>query len=121
MKTSKRVLIIAAMGVALSTTGRAADLYTGTCDSPYETMYCTVVNARMTPVTLTIESLDLYGNVVDTSGSMELGPYQGSSLKAASGANRCKFAVVGSARSVVAQAVSARDDNDQYTMAVPAE
>ena len=121
MKTSNRALIIAAIGVALSTTARAADLYTGLCNSPYETMYCTVVNARPTPVTLTIESLDYFGKVVDSSGSIQLAPEEATALKADSTAIRCKFAVVGSPTSVVAQAVSARDDNNQYTIAVPAQ
>jgi hypothetical protein len=120
MKTSKRVLTIAAIGVVLSTTAQAADLYTAPCDSPYETMYCTVVNARPTPVILTIESLDFFGTVVDSTGSIQLGPDQAASLKATDSANHCKFAVVGSAKSVVAHAISARDDNNKYTIAAPA-
>jgi hypothetical protein len=121
MKTLTRALSIAAIGVALSTTARAADLYTGLCNSPYETTYCTVVNARTTPVTLTIESIDYFGQVIDSSGSIQLAPEQATSLKASDTAIRCKFAVDGSTKSVVAQAVSARDDNNQYTIAVPAQ
>ena len=121
MKTSKRVLIIAAIGAALSATAQAGDLYTAQCDSPYETMYCTVVNGRPTPVTLTIESLDFFGQVVDSSGSIQLAPEQATSLKASANANHCKFDVVGSTKGVVAHAISARDDNNQYTIAVPAQ
>src|SRR4029453_9215170 len=116
-----RVLSITAIGVALSTTARAGDLYTGLCNSPYETMYCTVVNARTTPVTLTIESLDFFGQVVDSSGSIQLAPEEATSLQASANANHCKFAVAGSTKGVVAHAVSARDDNNQYTIAVPAQ
>src|SRR5262245_7780330 len=121
MTTLRRVLGLAAIGVALSTTTRAADLYTALCDSPYETMYCTVVNGRTTPVTLTIESLDFFGKVVDSSGSIQLAPEQATSLKAGSTATHCRFAVDGSTKGVVAHAVSARDDNNQYTIAVPAQ
>ncbi len=121
MKTSNRAMIIAAISLALSTSVRAADLYTSLCNSPYETMYCTVVNARTSPVTLTIESLDYFGHVVDSSGSLQLAPEEATALKATSTATRCKFAVVGSPTSVVAQAISARDDNNQYTIAVPAQ
>jgi hypothetical protein len=121
MNATKRVLSIAAIGVALCATARAADLYTGLCSAPFETMYCTVVNGRTTPVTLTIESLGYSGQVVDSSGSIELAPEQATYLQATDPAVRCKFAVDGSTKGVVAHAISARDDNNRYTIAVPAQ
>jgi hypothetical protein len=126
MKKLSRIVTLALAGATLAAPAGASTLYTSMADSPYqlvkgEAMFCTVVNARPTPVKVTVRTKDAVANVVDDSGPVTLAADQGYTLLATGNSTYCTFDVDGSSKNVVAQAIYARNDNDQYTVAVPAQ
>jgi hypothetical protein len=126
MKSVKRILGAAVAAILVGGSAHAATLYTSAAEAPYvlivgETMYCTVVNAQTTPVTVSIETIDYNGFVVNAPPPMTVQPDQGFSITGTGNSTYCKFIVSGSAKSVVAQAVYARTSDHRYTVAVPAQ
>ena len=125
MRSINRILTVVAATLALSTSAHAANLFTAMAEAPYdlisnEMMYCTVVNASPLPLKLTIQTIDYNGLVVNSTGPVQLQPDEAKSLPGTGKASYCKFAVVGSPKSVVSQAVYARISDHRYTAAVPA-
>jgi len=84
-----------------------------------QTIYCDIVNVATTPQVVTIDILDYYGNLVQST-QQTLVPEQGTALgDNGFSAARCRFTVSGSTKKVRAMAIY--DNGSAYTVAIPAQ
>ena len=125
MKASIAAVVMAAFAATLSSQAHAATLYTqGASSIAAETLYCQAVNVKSAPVDVTIEVHHIDGTVLSSSNgpiTIQPGHIAGRS-SSQSGADYCKFIVAGSKRAVRAAAFFSNPaNNDEYTVAVPAQ
>jgi len=84
-----------------------------------QTMYCTVVNVSTSPVDVTIDILDYFGNTVAGPAMFTLAPEEGNALGDGTGNGaRCRFAASTSAKKIRGAALY--DAGSGYTSIVPA-
>jgi len=84
-----------------------------------QTLYCTVVNVSTSPVDVTIDILDYFGNNIAGPTLFTLGPEEGNALGDGTGNGaRCRFTASTSAKKIRGAALY--DAGAGYTTIVPA-
>lgn len=126
MNPFRRIVTTLAATLALAGTSHAANLFAAPAVSSSglwtpETTFCTLLNTRTYPVTVTIKTHNHLGAVIDDSGPITVLPDAGTWLAASDKANYCEFIVDGSTKSVRAMAVARSNTTNLYTIAVPAQ
>jgi hypothetical protein len=82
-------------------------------------MYCTAVNVSTSPVDVTFEILDYFGNNIQGPVQLTLQPEEGNAIGDGSGNGaRCRFTASSSAKKIRGAALY--DDGSGYTSIVPA-
>ena len=84
-----------------------------------QTLYCTAVNVSTTPVDVTFEILDYFGNAIQGPFTDTLAPEEGNAIGDGSGNGaRCRFTASTSAKKIRGAALY--DNGSGYTSIVPA-
>lgn len=102
---------LAHAGTKIMATGPANRVYPS---FPYQSLQCNILNANKTPKPVTIEVMDYYGNIVDSSGPLVLAPQTGASITNSNlDGSWCRFTVDGSPKKW--RAVAIYGDATKYT------
>ena len=117
------VLIIVAHLLAPSAWAASSKvLYTAPAQGNYptlQTLYCDILNVDTQPMSITIDVIDYFGEVVGTLGPLTTDPGKAQALGDATGAGAyCRFTISGSSRKV--RAVGIYDNGVSYTTTIQA-
>jgi hypothetical protein len=128
MNSAKLMLHTCAIGavvVGLAAPSRAATLYTAPAESGQgqvpDMMRCSVLNTSSAPITVTMDGMNYKGDVVDSSGTLTVGPDEGPMRGLSNGAVYCRFTVSVSAKKVVAGAFYTSFSDGKLVSYVPAQ
>lgn len=125
MRISKHFIAVAALLALSAGSAQAVVLYTAPAKANFptltgRTLYCDINNLTSHNVSMTVNIMDEFGGVTQTTGQFQLGPLQGFAISDfGMPGSFCQFIVNGGKNTVRALAIY--DNGSRYTATIPAE